>query len=144
MKHEDALTYAHASAAENGLTMLSSLGYCFIVVPSFRSWSTVELLSRFPAKILSPFLCASCLLIASGFGVGQQAAIAETWKASECESDVDSGGDPIQVCDDGYNLGVFWNDGSFVNGSCQGSGYDIKYKGMSKSDAIAWVKEFCN
>ena len=124
--------------------MLINSRFYFNSVPLSSSWSTAESLSRFPAKFLSPLLCASCLLIASGFGVGQQAANAETWKASECESDVDSGGDPIQVCDDGYNLGVFWNDGSFVNGSCQGSGYDIKYKGMSKSDALAWVKEFCN
>ena len=111
---------------------------------AFRSWSVIGSLSRFPGKFLSHLLCASCLLIASGFSVGQQAANAENWKLSECVSDVDSGGDPIQVCDDGYHLGVFWNDGSFVNGSCQGSGYDIKYKGMSKSDAIDWVKEFCN
>ena len=124
--------------------MLAFGRFNLMVVLLVRSWSSVETLSRFSARFLSPLLCASCLLVASGFVVGQQAAIAETWKASECESDVDSGGDPIQVCDDGYNLGVFWNDGSFVNGSCQGSGYDVKYKGMSKSDAIAWVREFCN
>lgn len=82
-------------------------------------------------------------MIVSDFGLGHS-AIAQTWKAGECEADVDAGGDPIQVCDDGYHMGVFWNDGSFVNGACSGGDYNVDYKGMSKSDAISWVKEFCN
>ena len=41
-------------------------------------------------------------------------------------------------------MAVFWNDGSFVNGACTEDGsYNVDYKGISKSDAIAWVKEFC-
>jgi hypothetical protein len=31
-------------------------------------------------------------------------------------------------------LAVFWNDGFD----------DVDYKGISKSDAIAWVREFCS
>ena len=81
-------------------------------------------------------------MIDSGFGLGKP-AIAQTWRASVCEADVDAGGERIRVCVDGYHMGVFWNEGSFVNGACNDGDYNVNYKGMSKSDAMAWVKEFC-
>lgn len=71
--------------------------------------------------------------------------VAAEWKVGECEADVDDGGEPIQVCDDGTHMGVFWNDGSFVNGVCseKDGSYDIEYKGLSRSDALSWVKDIC-
>lgn len=97
-----------------------------------------------PSRLLAALAAGCVFSLAAGMVVASPPASAEQWKAGECEADVDDGGEAIQVCDDGFNLGVFWNDGSFVNGSCSDDGaYDVDYKGMSESDAIAWVKEFC-
>tara|TARA_Y100001978_G_scaffold189575_1_gene191984 strand:+ start:162 stop:461 length:300 start_codon:yes stop_codon:yes gene_type:complete len=72
-------------------------------------------------------------------------ASGENWEINECQSDSDSGGDPVIVCDDGTSIGVFWNDGSFVNGYCDSSeSYNIDYKGLSKRNAISWVNYFCD
>ena len=51
---------------------------------------------------------------------------------------------PVIVCDDGSSIGVFWNDGSFVDGYCDNSSYEIDYQGLSKRDAISWVNYFCD
>ena len=72
-------------------------------------------------------------------------ASGENWEINECQSDSDSGGDPVIVCDDGTSIGVFWNDGSFVNGYCDSrESYNIDYKGLSKRNAIKWVGYFCD
>ena len=51
----------------------------------------------------------------------------------------------FRSCDDGTHMGIFWNDGSFVNGVCseKDGSYDIEYKGLSRSDALSWVKDIC-
>jgi hypothetical protein len=99
--------------------------------------------ARLSHRLIAALVTASALALAPGMLVVSPAS-AEQWKAGECEADVDDGGEPIKVCDDGYHMAVFWNDGSFVNGACTEDGsYNVDYKGISKSDAIAWVKEFC-
>ena len=99
--------------------------------------------AQLPSRLMAAVAAASMFALIPGMLVVPSAS-AEQWKAGECEVDVDEGGQPIKVCDDGYHMAVFWNDGSFVNGACTEDGsYDVDYKGMSKSDAISWVKEFC-
>ena len=73
-------------------------------------------------------------------------AIAEDWKVKECEADNDNGGNPVIVCNDGYSIAVFWNDGDYVNGWCNDSwsDYDVDYRGLSRSDAMSWVRYLCN
>ena len=74
----------------------------------------------------------------------QVKANAENWEINECQADNDENNNPVIVCDDGSSIGVFWNDGSFVDGYCDNSSYEIDYKGLSKRDAISWVNYFCD
>ena len=70
---------------------------------------------------------------------------AEKWKDRDCRKDVGEGGIAVEVCRDGDSIGFFWDDGSFVNGWCNDSGaYKIKYKGLSKKDAVLWIKSYCD
>ena len=69
----------------------------------------------------------------------------ENWEINDCQADADASNNPVIVCDDGSSIGVFWNDGSFVNGYCDSSdSYNIDYKGLSKRNAIEWVGYFCD
>jgi hypothetical protein len=67
-------------------------------------------------------------------------ASAREWKDSECERDR---GDDYEICTDGESVGVFWDDGSYINGYCENLSYDFDYKGMSKAEAVAFAKEVC-
>jgi hypothetical protein len=70
---------------------------------------------------------------------------AANWKDSDCRKDQDEGGNWVEVCRDGESIGIFWEDGSFVNGWCNESGaYKIDYKGLSKKEAVSWVKNYCD
>ena len=72
-------------------------------------------------------------------------AKAEDWKIRECEADYDNGGTPVIVCNDGFSIAVFWNDGSYVNGWCNSrSDYDVDYRGLSRENAISWVRYICD
>ena len=68
----------------------------------------------------------------------------DQWQVHECQSDTDANNNSVIVCDDGESIGVFWNDGSYVNGDCDGQSYEIDYLGLSKRDAVSWVNYFCN
>ena len=73
-----------------------------------------------------------------------QPAKAEYWQPHECFTDFDANYNPVDVCMDGYNIGIFWNDGSYVNGYCTSrSDYNVDYYGFSKRDAISWVDYYC-
>ena len=75
----------------------------------------------------------------------QVKANAENWEINECQADNDERNSPVIVCDDGTSIGVFWNDGSFVNGYCDNmEAYDVEYQGLTKRDAISWVNYFCD
>ena len=70
---------------------------------------------------------------------------AEDWRINECEPDTDNGGNPVIVCSDGTSIAVFWNDGDYVNGWCNSrSDYDVDYRGLSRSDALSWVRYLCD
>ena len=70
---------------------------------------------------------------------------AEKWKDRDCRNDEDKSGNWVEVCRDEDSIGIFWEDGSFVNGWCNDSGaYKIKYKGLSKKEAVSWVKNYCD
>jgi len=70
-------------------------------------------------------------------------AQAAEWKDSDCRPQKDDGGNRVQVCRDGESIGIFWEDDSYVNGWCDGRAYEIEYKGLSKSDAISWIRYYC-
>lgn len=67
-------------------------------------------------------------------------AIAREWRDSECSRDR---GDDYEICTDGESIAVHWNDGSYISGYCDRGAYDFDYKGMSKSEAVAFAKEVC-
>tara|TARA_B100000131_G_scaffold52587_1_gene47319 strand:+ start:296 stop:595 length:300 start_codon:yes stop_codon:yes gene_type:complete len=72
-------------------------------------------------------------------------ANAEDWRVNECEADNDNGGNPVIVCNDGFSIAVFWNDGSYVNGWCNSrNDYDVDYRGLSRENAQSWVRYICN
>tara|TARA_B100000214_G_scaffold315871_1_gene249242 strand:- start:173 stop:475 length:303 start_codon:yes stop_codon:yes gene_type:complete len=69
---------------------------------------------------------------------------AEYWQPHECFMDYDANYNLVEVCMDGYNIGIFWADGSYVNGYCTSrSDYNVDYYGLSKRDAISWVDYYC-
>jgi hypothetical protein len=68
---------------------------------------------------------------------------AAEWKDRDCRNGKDDSGNPVQVCRDQESIGIFWDDGSYVNGWCDSREYDVDYKGVSKSDAVSWVKYYC-
>ena len=72
-----------------------------------------------------------------------QAAKAADWQDSDCRSEKDDGGNPVKVCRDQESIGIFWEDDSYVNGWCDDREYEIEYSGISKSDALSWVKYYC-
>lgn len=69
---------------------------------------------------------------------------AADWKDSDCRKDKDESGNPVEVCRDKESIGIFWEDGSFVNGWCDDRAYEIDYKGLSKTEAISWVEYYCD
>ena len=68
---------------------------------------------------------------------------AAEWKDRDCRNSKDDSGNTVQVCRDQESIGIFWEDGSYVNGWCDNREYDVDYKGVSKSDAISWVDYYC-
>ena len=68
---------------------------------------------------------------------------AAEWKDRDCRNSKDDGGNPVQVCRAQESIGIFWEDGSYVNGWCDNRAYDVDYKGVSKSDAVSWVEYYC-
>ena len=92
-------------------------------------------------KIILLFLLGSLTPI---INTQQVKANSDQWQVHECQSDTDANNNSVIVCDDGQSIGVFWNNGSYVNGYCDSQSYDIEYKGLSKRNAISWVSYFCN
>ena len=70
-------------------------------------------------------------------------ANAADWKDSECRKEKDESGGSVEVCRSQESIGIFWKDGSYVNGWCSERQYDIDFKGVTKSEAISWVKYYC-
>lgn len=91
-------------------------------------------------KQLGSWLLAGLLALPMAIAAPVRAA---DWKDSECRNDKDDGGNAVQVCRDEESIGIFWTDGSYVNGWCDGRAYEIEYSGVSKSEALSWVKYYC-
>ena len=68
---------------------------------------------------------------------------AADWKDSDCHNDKDDSGNAVEVCRDQESIGIFWKDGSYVNGWCDNREYEVEYSGVTKSEAISWVKYYC-
>lgn len=49
----------------------------------------------------------------------------------------------MEICRDQESIDIFWDDRSFVNGWCDNREYEVDYKGITKSDAVSWVKYYC-
>ena len=65
------------------------------------------------------------------------------WKDRDCRKDKDESGNRVEVCRDKESIGIFWDDGSFVNGWCDDREYEIDYKGIKKAEALSWVEYYC-
>ena len=97
-------------------------------------------------KNLKKSIKISIALTIGSFGTLMLAPTAksEYWQDHECFYDYDANYNLVQVCMDGYNIGIFWDDGSYVNGYCTSrSDYNVDYYGLSKRDAISWVDYYC-
>jgi len=70
-------------------------------------------------------------------------ASAADWKDSDCRKDKDDSGNRVEVCRDEESIGIFWEDGSFVNGWCDDRAYEIECKGLNKTEAVSWVEYYC-
>jgi hypothetical protein len=68
---------------------------------------------------------------------------AADWKDRDCRNDKDESGNRVQVCRNNESIGVFWADGSFVNGWCDDREYEVEYTGMSRTEALSWVDNYC-
>ena len=41
-------------------------------------------------------------------------------------------------------LGVYWMDGAEVVGPCKShSSWPVEYRGLSKTDALTWLEDYC-
>ena len=89
------------------------------------------------------FRLALCILFAALPVSVHAPSRAAEWNDSDCRNSKDDSGNPVQVCRDQESIGIFWDDGSYVNGWCDSREYDVDYKGVSKSDAVSWVKYYC-
>jgi hypothetical protein len=83
---------------------------------------------------------ASVLTLSLLFAAPGQAS---DWKDSDCRKDKDESGNRVEVCRDKESIGVFWDDGSFVNGWCDDREYEIEYKGIGKTEAVSWIEYYC-
>ena len=73
-------------------------------------------------------------------------SFAEEWRDRDCrdaDDKVIGGGIRFEICRNKESIGIFWDDGTFVNGTCDKGDYDIEYKGLSKRDAVDWVTLYC-
>jgi hypothetical protein len=68
---------------------------------------------------------------------------AADWKDRDCRNDKDESGNLVEVCRNQESIGIFWKDGSYVNGWCDDRGYEVDFKGVSKTEAVSWVKYYC-
>lgn len=91
-------------------------------------------------KVFTKFLMALALSIPVSIA---SPATAADWKDSECRKDKDESGSPVEVCRSGSSIGIFWSDGSLVNGWCDSREYDIDYKGVTEKEAVSWVEYYC-
>lgn len=66
------------------------------------------------------------------------------WKDSDCRKDKDESGNNVEVCRDKESIGIFWDDGSFVNGWCDDRDYEIEYKGIKRTEALSWIEYYCD
>ena len=82
------------------------------------------------------------ILLALPFAFALPSSAAD-WKDSDCRKDKDDSGNRVEVCRDKESIGIFWEDGSFVNGWCDDREYEIDYKGLSKTEAVSWVEYYC-
>ncbi len=89
------------------------------------------------------YALALCLFCTGVMPAIHAPVAAADWKDSDCRNDKDDGGNKVQVCRDQESIGIFWDDGSYVNGWCDNREYEIEYQGVSKSDALSWVKDYC-
>lgn len=93
-------------------------------------------------RFVPSLICIS--LAVSGLSLlASPGAQAAEWKDSECVQEKDDGGHSVKVCRDQESIGIFWEDDSYVNGWCDNRDYEIEYSGISKSDALSWVKYYC-
>ena len=84
------------------------------------------------------------VLLALPFALALPSSVsAADWKDGDCRNAKDEGGNPVEVCRSQESIGIFWQDGSFVNGWCDDREYDVDFKGLSKAEAVSWVKYYC-
>ncbi len=90
-------------------------------------------------KLTSLFAFVALALVS---GIPYSASAAD-WKDSDCRNDKDESGNAVQVCRQAESIGIFWNDGSYVNGWCDNRQYDVDFKGVTKAEAVSWAKYYC-
>ena len=86
--------------------------------------------------ILQAAILALPILLAAPGNAGK-------WSDRDCKRDKDENGNRVEVCRDNESIGIFWDDGAYVNGWCDGRQYEIDYTGISKKDALTWVDYYC-
>ena len=89
-----------------------------------------------------------CISLALAPTTAQAWEPGDDWKDSHCRTTRDKGRNRVEVCQAMYDgnkvyLGAYWDDGSEVVGPCYTGGPRIEYKGMSKAEALSWVKTYC-
>ncbi len=89
------------------------------------------------------FMRYVAILLVLPFAFAPPASAAD-WKDRDCRKDKDDNGNRVEICRDNESIGVFWDDGSFVNGWCDNRQYEIDYKGLSRTEAVSWVDYYCN
>jgi hypothetical protein len=88
-------------------------------------------------------LACRALTAASLLMLLQSPGRAAEWQDSDCRNSKDDSGNAVKVCRDQESIGIFWDDDSYVNGWCDNRDYEIEYSGVSKSDALSWIKYYC-
>ena len=88
------------------------------------------------------------LLLALPIALAPPSFAEEEWRDRDCrdaDDKVIGGGIRFEICRNKESIGIFWDDGTFVNGYCDKGGdeYDIEYEGLSKREAIDWVITYC-
>ena len=86
------------------------------------------------------------LLLAMPIALAPPSFAEEEWRDRDCrdaDDKVIGGGVRFEICRNKESIGIFWDDGTFVNGTCDKGDYDIEYKGLSKRDAVDWVTLYC-
>jgi hypothetical protein len=81
------------------------------------------------------------LLLAMPIALASPSFAEEEWRDRDCRR-VDG---VAELCRHRESIGIFFDDGAWVNGYCVKGGdeYDIEYEGLSKREAIDWVIGYC-